>query len=243
MQAVAERLLTITRKIRIAAPAEQVVHAWSGPLAIARWYVERRCGDALLDRPFAWYEPRRSEREPDREAAPPRTAHTLHFCNDGRIAGDTTELRVAIESGAAGTLVALDHGGFDHDRHAELPRIASSWTAALALLKAYVEDGALRARHTTEQAIAAPRRPGDFAHAVASIDAIETWSGDRPLGVHANSPHDAVLGFAGLPGLVSLHLGRHLVVSHTCWRDEPLPRAAALVARLAARLGRFVAVR
>ena len=241
MLAVAEQLLTVSRKIRIAAPADEVLQAWSGPLAIARWYVERRCGDARLDRPFAWYEPRRSDRATVETGDAARRA--LRFLNDGRIPGDTTELHVAIESGAAGTLVTLEHGGFDVAHQAELPRVASSWAAALALLKTYVEDGARRARRTTEQVIDAPRRLGDFAHAVASVDAIETWSGDPPLNLHVNTAHDAVFGFDALPGLVSLHLGKQLVVSHTCWRDAPLPGAAVLVARLATQLGRFVAVR
>ena len=244
MQSVAERLLSVSRTIRIAAPAAQVLAAWSGPLAIARWYVERRCGDALLDRPFAWYEPQPASRAGADVQAAERPSHvrSLSFLNDGHVAGDATELRVTIDSAATGTLLRVDQVGFDAERQAQLPRIASAWAAALVLLKTYVEAGLPRRRQTTEHALEAPRRSGDFAHAVASPQAVDAWSGDRCTSLCVNTAHDAVIAFDGLPGLVSLHLGRRLVISHTCWRDAPLAGAAAWVSRLAERLGAFVAV-
>ncbi len=251
MHAVAEHLLTVSRKIRIAAPSPNVLAAWSGPLAIARWYVERRCGDPLLDRPFAWYEPRAArcvdDRADDRADAddaerPPAAVHCLRFRSDRRMPDDATELRVTIDAAGGGTLLTLEHGRFDATRQSELPCIASRWAATLALLRAYLEEGCGRPRQTVECVVDAPSHPRDFAHAVASPQAIAAWAHDQPASLHLNTPHDAVIAFHGLPGLVSLHLGARLVVSHTCWQEAPLPGGEIMVTQLAAQLAAFVAV-
>jgi uncharacterized protein YndB with AHSA1/START domain len=243
MQALADHLLTVSRKIRISAAPPRVFAAWAGPLAIARWYVERHCGDPLLDRPFAWYEPRAGRRgDPTAVEPPPDAVHCLRFRSDRRLPDDPTELRVTLAAAGSSTVLTLEHGRFNATRQSELPCIASRWGATLALLRAYVEDGAGKPRQTIERVIDAPPRPRDFAHAVASPLAIAAWAHDQPATLHLNTPHDAVIAFHGLPGLVSLHLGARLVVSHTCWQEAPLPGGEIMLARLAAQLAAFVAV-
>ncbi|HVJ59029.1 MAG TPA: SRPBCC domain-containing protein [Burkholderiaceae bacterium] len=243
MHAVAEHLLSVSRKIQIAAPPSHVLAAWAGPLDIARWYVERRSGDPRLDRPFSWYEPRATSRAEGRAThAGAQAVHALRFLSDRRTPDDASELRVTIDAAGAGTLLTLEHGRFEAARQAELPGIASGWAAALALLKVYVEEGCGRPRQTVERVIEAPARTRDFAHAVASPQAIAAWARDHQASLRLNTPQDAVIAFRGLPGLVSLHLGARLVVSHTCWQEAPLPGGEVMVMQLAEQLAAFVAV-
>jgi uncharacterized protein YndB with AHSA1/START domain len=247
MQAVTEHLLSVSEKIRVAASPERVLDAWSGPLAIARWYVERRCGDPQLDQHFAWYEPRATSS--DEAAARPRgvalaaspavsPVRRLRFLSDGS-AADASELHVTLGAAADGTLVTLEQRRFAAALQPRLPALAAGWRAALTLLKEYVERGADLPRCTTERDSAVVSAHA-FAAAFASIDAVVAWAHDRPARLALATPHIAVLGFYGLPGLVCIHRGAtHTVIAHTHWSDMLLPSAAVMVEQLATRFARI----
>ena len=245
MQAVTEHLLSVSEKIRVAASPQRVLDAWSGPLTIARWYVERRCGDPQLDQHFAWYEPRATSS--DEAAARPRAAATaaspvrrLRFLSDGSRAGDASELHVSLDAASDGTLVTLEQRRFAAALQPRLPALAAAWRAALALLKEYLERGEDLPRCTTERdsAVVSARA---FASAFASIDAVVAWAQDRPARLALATPHVAVLGFYGLPGLVCIHRGAtRTVIAHTHWSDMLLPSAAVMVEQLA---DRFASIR
>jgi hypothetical protein len=235
MQAVTEHLLSVSEKICIAASPQRVLDAWSGPLAIARWYVERHCGDPLLDQHFAWYEPRATSEAATRPRAAAPLVRRLRFLSDGSRAGDATELHVSFDAAADATLVTLEQRRFGAALQPELPAIAAAWRAALTLLQEYVERGEGLPRCTTERdTVAVSVRT--FARAVASIDAVAVWAQDRPARLSLAMPHVAVLGFYGLPGLVCMHRGAtRTVVVHTHWSAMPLPSAAIMVEQLAER--------
>lgn len=229
MGAVIDSVLTVSQQVVIAAPRARVLAAWADPAAIARWYVERRCGDPRIGRRFTWY--RQDDATVD--ARPPVNTERISFDNDGSVRGNNSVLHVALRETGDGTRVQVEQRGFPEAAQCDLPHIASGWACALATLKACLEDDGGGRRHTIETVLDIQPDPHTFASAVASMAVIAEWAGDQPSRMFAATPHAAVVAFYGLPGVVCLHGAGRVIVSHTSWGEAPVIGVDVKVRQLA----------
>lgn len=217
----------------IQASPDLVFEAWADPEEIAAWYVERAEGDPREERIVEWY---LGEEPEPLEVTTCQPGEHLVLTNVSVGPWRGTILDIELTPVGDGTRLVLTQETTAHELAGFVPIVDSGWACSLAILKVYLEDHAGRSRWTVEARRPIEPDPELTARALASGTTIEAWSGQMPERVLASTPHGAVVGFPGFPGVFTMMAANEVVVWYSTWDDEELDPVEDMVAALADRL-------
>ncbi len=232
--------IVVRREMVIEASPARVFDAWADPGQIAHWYAEQGEGDARQDKQVKWVIGGRAQplevtaMEPDRRIL-------LTNVGTDEWAGTVLDLTFEPEGAPGSTRLVLEQTTPAESLQDFMPAVDSGWACALAVLSEYLVHHAGDPRMQVEA-----HTPGriDVAMAVealASLDAIADWAGDRPARLLVSAPRGAVVAFAEFPGVFTIMGVGGANVFYATWGELSLvpvkAKVAALTDRLWARIG------
>lgn len=132
----------IRAEIRTTATPRQVWEAWTDPIKIAQWFVDRATGEPRVGTTYTWFFDKFNYTMPyEVLEAIPEERFSLYWSGAGA-AYPPGIIEVNIEREAGITVVRLVNSGFQEDAKwdEEYQGVVSGWQMALAILKHYLEN-------------------------------------------------------------------------------------------------------
>lgn len=204
----------VRQELVVNAPPARVFEAWTDPLHVARWYVERADGDPREDSRVAWVIAGSTEPFEVNVCAP---SHRLVLTHVGEPPWRGTVIDIALRPERGGTRVIVEHYAFPAALRGHVPVLRSGWACNLAVLREYVERHWDQRLDRVEARMEVDPNPLAVATALRDAESIRHWAEEAPERVLASTAHGAVFALRGFPGVYVVSGAGAVSVWYATW--------------------------